>query len=399
MRYDFDRVLSRRNTNCEKWDDVESLFGEQDVLPMWVADMDMPVAQPITDALRKRIEHPIYGYALSRPPSVAEAVQLRMRQKYGWQVEPEWIVFTPGIVPALYAAVKAYTHPGDEVILQGPVYYRFWTAITDNGCQVANNRLQLVRGRYEIDFDDLEAKFAPKADLRASPSRVRMMLLCNPHNPVGRVWTREELLRIGEIVIRHGAIILSDEVFGELLFHQARHIPFASLSDEFAQHSIVCISPSKAFNLSGLGASAIIIPNARLRQRFLEAKQGIMPWVNVLGLVAFEAAFREGDEWLEQFLAYLHGNLAFALEYFAQNIPRIKVIPPEGTYLLWLDCRELGLDPMHLRTFLRKEAKVALDDGYLFGPSGAGFQRMNIACPRSILVEALQRIEKAVNSL
>lgn len=399
MKYDFDRVTPRKNTNCLKWDGVEFTFGDKDVIPMWVADMDIPIAKPITDAIKERAEHEIYGYPLHNPKSVTEAIINRMQKIYGWKVRPEWIILTPGIVPALYTAIRAYTHPGDDVILQGPVYHPFWSAIKDNGCQVSNNQLILRNSHYEIDFEDLKAKFNPKASRPPTPSRVRLMILCSPHNPVGRVWTKEELIRIEEIVIRNDAIIVSDEVHSDLLFHNVKHIPFATLSKEFEQYSITCISPSKTFNLAGLCASAIIIPNTKLRKRFREAKKGIVPEINVFGLVAMEAAYRSGDEWLEQFLAYLHGNLEYLLDYFERKIPKIKVIKPDGTYLIWLDCRELGLDPVSLKRFMTKKVKVGLDEGSLFGPSGAGFMRMNIACPHSILTEALKMIEHAVNNM
>lgn len=387
MKYDFDRIIERHNTGSAKWDCVEAVFGTKDVLPMWVADMDFPVAAPITAALRKRTEHDIYGYSQASP-SVIEAVVNRMKRKYDWKVDPEWVVFTPGVVPALNAAVKAFTRPGDEVILQGPVYHPFWSAITANGCRVANNELKLTGGRYEIDFKDLESK-------SCSP-KVKLMLLCHPHNPVGRVWSREELSRMGEIVLKNNAVMVSDEIHCELLFRGFRHVPFAAVSAEFEQNCLVCMAPSKTFNLAGLGASTIIIPNKKLRDRFCAAKYGFMPGPNIFGLVALEAAYRYGDEWLEQVLEYLEGNLEFLMKYFVEKIPDIKVIKPEGTYLVWLDCRKLGMDAASLKSFLIETAKVGLEDGTIFGAGGAGFQRMNIACPRTTLKEALKNIEQAV---
>ncbi|MFH0913921.1 MAG: MalY/PatB family protein [Chloroflexota bacterium] len=398
MKYDFDRVYDRRNTDCLKWDAVPSVFGREDVLPLWVADMDFPVAQPIVEAIKRRAEHEFYGY--TRPGrGVTEAVASRMERKFGWRVEPEWMVFTPGVVPALNVAVRAFTHPGDEVILQGPVYYPFYPAVTLGGCQVVNNELRLTAGRYEMDYQDLEGRFLPRAGMRPTPSRVKAILLCNPHNPVGRVWNKEELTRIGEIVMRHGAVVISDEIHCELLFKGYHHTPFASISKEFEQNCIVCMSPSKTFNLAGLGVSCIIIPNKRLREDFANARAGVLPGPNLFGLAALEAAFRFGDEWLEQLLDYLQGNLDFVLECFEKRIPKIKAIKPQGTYLVWLDCRQLGMEDLILRSFLREKARVGLDDGFLFGPGGAGFERMNIACPRAILEEALRRIETAVNSL
>lgn len=398
MKYDFDRVVNRKGTASMKWDTVSSLFGEEDILPMWVADMDFPSAKPITDAIIERAEHQIFGYTLPEK-SVTGAIVDRIQQKYGWIINPEWIVFTPGVIPSIHAAIRAFTHPGDDIIIQGPVYYPFWSAIHDCGCQVANNQLKLLDRHYEIDYNDLKSKFAPKDGMSPTASRARMMILCSPHNPVGRVWTRDELVQMGEIVIERGALMLSDEIHCELLFKGAKHIPFASISKEFEQHSMLCMAPSKTFNLAGLNASIIIIPNEELRLRFNAAKHGIVTRVNLFGLTAMEAAYRHGDEWLAQLLDYLQGNLDYLMAYLEQKIPRIGVIKPEGTYLVWLDCRKLGLDDAELRSFMRKKARVGLDDGYLFGPSGSGFQRINIACPRSTLSEALLRIEKAVSSL
>jgi cysteine-S-conjugate beta-lyase len=398
MIYDFDQVCDRRNTDCAKWDLVQSLFGAEEIIPMWVADMDFPVAPPIVEALKKRADHEFYGYTMPGA-GVIQAVVDRMERKFAWKIKPEWVVFTPGVVPALNVAVRMLTHPGDEIILQEPVYYPFFPAVTSSGCQIATNQLQLIDGSYQMNYEDLENKFHPKAGMRPIPSRVKALMICNPHNPVGRLWNREELVRLGEIALRHEAVVISDEIHCELLFKGTRHTPFGSISKEFEQNSIVCMAPSKTFNLAGLGASSIIIPNKKLRNDFAKTRAGLLPGPNLFGYTALEAAYRLGDEWLEQLLGYLQGNLDFLMSYFADRIPRIKVIKPQGTYLIWLDCRPLGLDDMELRNFMRTEAKVGFDDGFLFGSGGSGFERMNIACPRPILVEALGRIEKAVNSL
>ncbi len=399
VTYNFDQVISRQNTNCAKWDAAEFIFGEKDIIPMWVADMDLPTARPITEALKKRTEHEIYGYPLSVPFSTASAVINRMKQKYNWEIKPEWIVSTPGVVPALFTAVRAFTIAGDAVILQDPVYYPFWGAIENNGCHVANNPLKLVDGYYKVDFEDLAARFEPIVRVLPSPSRIRMMILCSPHNPVGRVWTREELTKMGEIVIGNGAIMVSDEIHGELLYNGHRHIPFASISKEFEQNSITCMAASKTFNLAGLEASVLIIPNDKLREKFEQTRQGFLPSANIFGMVALEAAFNDGDEWLVQFLDYLQHNMEFLSDYFEHHIPQIKVIKPEGTYLVWLDCRQLAMGPKVLAEFMTRKARVGLDHGFAFGPSGDGFERINIACPRSILAEALNRIKLAVNAL
>ncbi|MFA5308440.1 MAG: MalY/PatB family protein [Dehalococcoidales bacterium] len=398
MKYDFDKVHSRQNTDCAKWDAVKTLFGSDDVIPMWVADMDFPAARSIVEALQKRAAHEFYGYTMAGP-RLMEAIVDRVQRKFNWRIDPDWIVLTPGVIPAIHAAVKALTHPGDEIVLQEPVYYPFFGAVKGNGCQIATNQLKFINGQYEMDFDDLERKFAGGQGMRHTASRARAVVLCNPHNPIGRLWGKEDLIRLGEIVTGHGATVISDEIHCELLFKGYTHTPFASLSKEFAQNSIVCMAPSKTFNLAGLGASSIIIPNKKLRTAFSEAASGMAHSPNLFGLTAMEAAYRHGDEWLAQLLDYLQANLDFTLAYFKDKIPKIVPVKPQGTYLLWLDCRALGLDDASLDRFMKEQARVGLDDGVMFGAGGSGFQRMNIACPRAILTEALGRIEKAANAL
>ncbi len=398
MIYDFDRLCDRKNTCCVKWDDVQSVFGSEDVLPMWVADMDFPVAKPILDAMRNRLEHEFFGYTHASP-GLIEAIVDRMKRKFNWDIKPEWIVITPGVIPALSVAVRAITHPGDSIILQEPVYFPFFSVVTSGGCQIVNNGLKLNNSVYEMDYEDLESKFHTQVGMRPSISRARAVIVCNPHNPVGRLWNREELTRMGEIILRHNGVIISDEIHCEILYQGQHHVPFASISEEFEQNSIVCMAPSKTFNLAGMGISSIIIPNKKLRDRFNETKARLLPGQNIFGLTAMEAAYRDGDEWLEQLLPYLQGNLETTIDYFEKHIPEIKVIRPQGTYLLWLDCRGLGMDKIALRDFMRQQAKVGMNDGFLFGTAGDGFQRMNIACPRSMLIEALKRIESAVETI
>ena len=398
MKYDFNQICDRKNTNCFKWDFIQSIFGNDDVIPMWVADMDFPVATPIVEALKRRVEHEFYGYTKASTDVIRSVVD-RMWDKYAWKIKPEWVVFTPGVVPALNISVRMLTHPGDEIILQEPVYYPFFPAVTFSGCQIVNNQLKLINGRYEMDYEDLEHQFHARIGMLPVPNRIKAIMLCNPHNPVGRLWSKEELTKLGDIAIKHGVVVISDEIHCELLFKDHQHTPFASISEEFEQNSIVCMSPSKTFNLAGLEVSSIIIPNKKLRHLFINTRTGILPEPNLFGYTALEAAYRFGDEWLDQLLDYLQGNLDFLLKYFANRIPKIKVIKPQGTYLIWLDCRDLGMDDMTLRNFMRDKAKVGFDDGFLFGSGGSGFQRMNIACPRPILEEALIRIETMVNKL
>ena len=398
MKYDFDQLCDRNKTDCLKWDMMESIFGSGDLLPLWVADMDLPVAKPIIDALKKRVEHPFYGY--TQPgSSVIKSVVERMKRKFDWDISPEWIVFTPGVVPALHVAVRSLTHPGDEVILQEPAYHPFFPVVINSGCKIINNGLKLVNGRYEMDLKNLEEKFHPKTRPLNGPGRIKTVIFCNPHNPVGRLWKRDEIIRMGEIVINNGAVVISDEIHCEILFKGHKHTPFASISKKFEQNCIVCMSPSKTFNLAGLEVSSIIIPNKKIRENFVNTRSGIVPNPNLFGYIAMEAAYKYGDEWLEQVLDYLQENLNYLKNYFLKNIPRIMVIDPEGTYLIWLDCRYLGMDNNVLRSFMRENAEVGLEDGFIFGESGSGFMRMNIACPRYILSEALKRIENAVNRL
>jgi len=398
MKYDFNTPVNRIGTDCAKWDNRKMVFGTDDVIPMWVADMDFAVAEPITAALRKRIEHPVYGYSWPSPCLVKTMIE-RLERKYGWHVDPEWIVFTPGVIPALAAALRAFTHPGDSVVINDPVYHPFWSLVPGAGCRVSASPLKFDGAKYEMDFEDLKRHFAPVgAGFMAEP-QPKAMILCNPHNPVGRVWTADELKAVGKIAIDAGAIVISDEVHCELLFDGIKHTPFASISEEFNQNSIVCMSASKTFNLAGLAASVIIIPNPRLRAAFQSTRSGILPFPDIMGMTALEAAFRDGDEWLERLRSYLQGNLDFLVDFFRKRIPKIKVVRPQGTYLVWLDCHGLGLDRKQLRDFFIRKARVGLDGGHRFGAGGEGFMRMNIACTRATLDEALRRIDVAVAGL
>jgi cystathionine beta-lyase len=389
VKYDFDKVIDRSDTNSSKWA-VETMFGDPDLLPLWIADMDFPSPQPVVEALKKRAEHPVYGYTLTSK-SLIEAIVHRMETKYRWQVRPEWIILTPGVVPAINAGVRAVAGPSDNIIIQSPVYPPFWSSVTNNQCLIGNNQLLCVDGRYEMDFHDLEKQFEEK--------KAKAIILCSPHNPVGRVWTQDELARLGKIVISHGGIVISDEIHSELVLNGHRHIPFASISKEFEDNSITCLAPSKTFNIAGLHASVAIIPNDNLRSKFNKVRSGIMGSPGLFGLTAMEAAFRDGDDWLRQVLEYISENQEFVLNFLRDRLPMLKCTPSEGTYLMWIDFRSLKMDPEDLSAFLRQKAKVGLNDGYTFGPGGEGFMRMNIGCPRSILKEALERIEKAVNLL
>lgn len=383
MKYDFDKKVVRRNTGCIKWD-----LGDESVIPMWVADMDFETPQPVIDAVKKRAEHGIYGYSFLQD-SYYEALINWMNKRHGWKVQKEWIAFAPGVVPAVNMLVRALTQPGDKVIIQSPVYYPFYKAVTNNGCQVIENPLIYEKGRYFMDFEDLERKI--------KDDRVKLLILCSPHNPVGRVWTREELTKLGNLCLKYEVLIISDEIHSDLIYSGNKHIPFASLSQQFAENSIVCTAPSKTFNLAGLQTSNIIIPNRKIRKLYdnvLESNGINEP--NVFGIKACEAAYRDGEEWLHELLEYLEDNRDYLINYIESHIPEIKAIKPEGTYLVWLDCSKLGMKSEKLHEFFMEKAKVWFDEGYIFGCGGENFERVNIACPRATIEEALKRMEMAI---
>jgi len=393
MNYNFDEIIDRTNYHSVKWDELKTHFGDipEDVLPMWIADMEFRSPKPVIEAINKAAEHGIYGYT-SRPDSYYQAIIDWMEKRHNWKVKKDWLVFSPGVVPALSFIIRAFTQPGDKVVVQPPVYYPFFRVIENNGCRIVNNPLKLSNRKYFMDYDDLERK--------VDDPRVKLLILCSPHNPVGRVWQKEELIILGEICLKQNVIIVSDEIHADILFKGYKHAPFASISPAFAHNSITCTAPSKTFNLAGLQTSTIIIPNKKYYKIYNNVLDSLaLNENNVFGLVALEAAYRYGEEWLEQLLSYLNGNLEFLMKYFKERIPKIKVIKPEGTYLIWLDCRQLKLNTKDLNNFMIKKVGVALDDGYWFGTEGKGFMRINIACPRSFLEEGLKRIERAVRSM
>jgi len=393
MKYNFDEIIDRTNYHSEKWDDIERKFGvdAKDILPMWIADMEFKAPKPVIEAIKKAADHGIFGYS-SRPLSYYQAIIDWMKKKHNWIIKKDWLAYSPGVVPALSFIVRGFTHPGDKVIIQPPVYYPFSWAIENNGCRIVNNPLMLEKGKYIMDFEDLGKKI--------DDPRVKMLILCSPHNPVGRVWRKEELLKLGEICIKNNVIIVSDEIHADILFEGNKHTVFASISPEFAQNSITCNAPSKTFNLAGLQTSAIIIPNKRYYKNYNNILSSLhLSDNNVFGLVALEAAYKHGEEWLTQMLSYLNENLKFLTKFLEEKIPRIKIIKPEGTYLIWLDCRQLKLNAQELNEFMIRKAKVALDAGFWFGTEGEGFVRMNIACSRLFLKKVLERIEKAVNNM
>ena len=389
-RYDFDSVIERTNTCSSKWDLMTPLFGRNDLLPMWVADMDFKAPPEVNEALRERVEHGIYGYTKRMAPYY-EAIVSWVGRRFDWTIEPDWICHSPGVVPALSMAILTYTQPGDGVLIQPPVYYPFFDVIGGRGRRIVENPLRFTGDRFEIDFDDLERKLDPS---------VTMMFLCSPHNPVGRVWTREELARIVDLCAERNVLIVADEIHSDIVFPWAKHTPIASLSEKAAAISLTTIAPSKTFNIAGLSTSAVIVPDKRLRERYRNTISFLhIDGGNTFGTLACEAAYRKGEPWLGELMEYLQGNLEFLDSFLKTNIPEIRLIRPEGTYIPFLDCRALKKSAKDLQAFFVNEAKVAMDGGDWFGTGGEGFVRMNIATPRALLREGLERIERAIGKL
>ena len=382
MEINFNQVIDRSNTNSIKWD-----HENQEILPMWVADMDFRAPQPVIDALTERVQHGIYGYS---EPNQAyfDAIINWQEKRNDWKIQQDWIAFSPGVVPAVNMIIRTFANPGEKVLVQTPVYYPFFAAIANNGCQMETNPMIFEDGKYHMDFEDLERK-------TADPN-LHILILCSPHNPVGRVWTKEEMTRLGEICLKNEVLVISDEIHSDLILSGNKHTPFASISEAFAMNSITCMAPSKTFNLAGLQTSFLMIPNEKLRSRYLHTVEATSLMTNTFGITALTAAYTKGEAWLEKLLAYLESNLAFLNDFVEKNMPEIKVIQPEGMYLVWMDFRALGLPKDDLEELMLKEAKIWLDEGYIFGTEGEGFERINIACPRSTLEEGLNRILSAV---
>ena len=385
---DFDTVIDRKNTNCLKYDFAMKRGKPENILPLWVADMDFRISSYIQEALAHQVEHGIFGYSDTKE-SYFNAVSSWMEKHHHWKVEAKWLVKTPGIVFALAMAVKAFTEKGDGVLICQPVYYPFSEVIKDNERRIVDSTLvQREDGKYSIDFQDFEEKIVRE--------NVKLFLLCNPHNPVGRVWTREELTTLGDICRKHDVIVVSDEIHGDLIF-KGEHQVFANIKEEFQDFSVVCTAPSKTFNIAGLQVSNIFIPNDELRRQFKKQIDAAgYSQLNAAGLAACEAAYRDGEEWYNAMISYVKENIAYTKSYIEQNIPQIKMTEPEGTYLVWMDFRELGLQESALEDLIVNKAGLWLDSGAMFGAAGEGFQRINVACARATLTEALERLKKAV---
>ena len=389
MKYNFDEIIDRGGNRSTKYDERAKKFGTADVIPLWVADMDFRTAQPIIDACVSKAEEGIWGYT-SRPDSYFQAVQQWEQRRKGWTPDISLMSWSLGVVPALSSIVRLFSGDGDKILIQTPVYSEFYDVAEAWGREVVENPLVETDGKWSIDFDD----FAEKV------KQCRIFLLCNPQNPVGRVWEPEELRKMAELCVESGTLLVSDEIHSDLIFHGKRHTPTASLSPEIAANTITCISATKTFNLAGLQASTTIFPNKDMKRAFEEfwGRMDIRR-NNAFSCVAMEAAYREGEEWLDQLLPYISGNFDYICDFCAKNIPQIKPNRPDATYLMWLDCRALSMTNEELRDFFIHKAQLGLNEGYTFGHSLAGFMRLNAACPRSTLEKAMRQLKAAVDSL
>ena len=389
--YDFDKVIDRHGTNCLKFDFAKERGKNGDELSLWVADMDFQVAKPITDALQAQVNHGIYGYTEVKS-DYFDIVKNWFKDNFDWEIKKGSLVKTPGVVYAIAMAVKALTKEGEAVIIQQPVYYPFSEMIIANNRKLVNSPLVLKDGRYEIDFEDFEKKIVE--------NNVKLFILCSPHNPVGRVWSVEELKRIGDICIKHDVVIFSDEIHADFVYEPNKHHVFASLGESYAANSVIATAPSKSFNIAGLQVSNIFIENKKLRDAFRNeiVKSGYSQ-LNTMGLAAARAAYESGKEWLDEVRAYIKDNLIFFRDYLKENIKELSLIEPEGTYLVWVDFRKLGLSEKQREDLIVNKAKLWIDSGAMFGVDGEGFERFNIACPREYLKMALDSLAKAIKGL
>ncbi|MDR3350834.1 MAG: PatB family C-S lyase [Prevotellaceae bacterium] len=386
-KYDFDKVIDRRGTNALKTGALEARYGNANLIPLWVADMDFETPAFIVDALRMRMEHPVFGYTQD-PPGYRPAVMRWLKERHGWNVKAEWLCYIPGIVKGIGLALNVFTEKGDKVIIQPPVYHPFRLVPEANEREVAYNPLKLAGGSYEMDFEQLE---------KLIDSRCKLLILSNPHNPGGVVWSRETLATLAGICARHNILVISDEIHADMTLYGNRHLPFAAVSEAAAQNSITFGAPSKTFNIAGLVSSFAVVPNAAIRARFyswLKANELNEP--TIFATIAAEAAYTHGHEWLQALLGYLESNINFVDNYCSEHLPAIRVMKPQASFLVWLDCRGLRLNHAALLDLFINKAGLALNDGEMFGPGGEGFMRMNVATPRSILEKALKQLHDVI---
>jgi len=388
--YNFDHLPKREDTNCVKWDLRERYFGKQDILPLWVADMDFETPDFILNRIKERLDHPVLGYTF-RPEKFNTAFIDWALKKYNWKVMPEWMSFSPGVVSAVTLAVQGFTEPDDEIIVQPPVYFPFFTCIEGLNRKLIHNQLKEADGRLTMDYDNLESIIT---------SKTKMIIISNPHNPGGTVWTETELERLGEICAKHNLFVVSDEIHSDLVFEPHKHVPFAKMVPQEKVKSISCMAASKTFNLAGLSTSLVIIPDEEVKKEFERIMNvSHINMGNIFGGIATQAAYAEGENWLDQLMAYLKGNRDYLTNFIEENLSPLRILIPEATYLAWIDFSELGMKQDKLNHWLVNEAKVGLNSGTMFGPGGEGFVRINFACPRSLLIKALNQIEQAMKSL
>ena len=384
--YDFEQQINRLNTDSVKWNALKAVYDAEDILPMWIADMDFASPPEIQEALRKRVDHGLFGYGIASD-DMKTAVKDWMKNRFSWEILEEWLLPSSGVVSAIAFSIQALTEEGDKVLIQPPVYSPFYSMISSNNRELVKNSLVLKNGKYEIDFIDFEEKLK---------TGVKLFILCSPHNPVGRVWSNEELEKIGELCERYGVYIVSDEIHADLIYEPNKHHSIASINSELQDRTITCIAPSKTFNIPGLQASIMIIPNEEIRKKIQNVQEKIaFHGLNIFGNTAIEAAYKFGEGWLEELLVYLKENIKYTVKFIEAELPELNVIQPEGTYLVWIDCRGLGLSENELNDQLIQKGKLALVAGSNYGEEGTGFIRMNIACPRKMLDDALQRLKVA----
>ena len=390
MSFNFNKIIDRTNNFSAKWSEMNKNFGSNDLLPMWVADMDFLTAPCIMEALKDRLEQGIFGYT-TRPSSYNESIVNWLDNRFSWKIKKEWLMFSPAVITSISLLIQNLTQKNDKIMIQEPVYSPFHNIVELNERDlVISPLIKLDDGSYIMDYEDIEAKIKD----------VKIFILCNPHNPVGRVWTREELTRLGQICLKHNVIVISDEIHSDIILKNHKHIPFASISKEFCKNTITCMAPTKTFNLAGLQSSFLVMSNPYYYEVMDRAFSTLdIKRNNAFSLVATEAAYNYGEDWLDELIKYIEDNVDFAIEYIKTNMPKLKVKKTEGTYLLWVDFNSLNVDEKDLKDALINKGKVALNSGSSFGIGGDGYYRINLACPRAMVLEALKRIEFAINSL
>lgn len=390
MKYNFDEIIDRRNTESAKWKALKQLYGREDIIPMWVADMDFKSPPEVIQNLKERADHGVFGYSMIDDNYFDSFVNW-VKKRHELNISKEWIITADGVVHALKIAILAFSKPGDKVVIQTPVYYPFYNIIKSNGREILRNSLKTENGNYLMDYEDLEKKLSDK--------RTKLFILCNPHNPVGRVWTKQELKKLSDLCIKHNVVLLSDEIHSDLIYPSNKHIPIVSISQEIKEKSLTFFAPSKTFNLAGLKASYVVIPNNELRNEYKNTIESISSSsLNIFGMIAAKVAYEKGEDWYKELLIYLENNIDFVINFFNDKLPKVKITKPEGTYLMWLDFRAYG-DEEKIKEILVNQAKVGLEEGSIFGEEGKGYFRMNIGCPKSVIEKACNNIYNAFKDL